>query len=180
MSRRVRSTAAAVPALCLLAACGVIGPSESGVPCGGAQYASARVVLPDTGVNGGTTVHVGLVQHDPQISGELAEVVVQHVWPAERGENPAADPRVRLVRDDGRVLLDTLGTRLDQPSGTFTRRTWFVLQWIRSAEQRQALFGAFRDGTLWLELWAPGAGAPRTRVPVRAEQIGVTPPTRCL
>lgn len=152
-----------------------------GAPCGGAQQAFARVTLPDTGIDASSQVIVGFVQHDPDLSGELSEVVVQHLgWPAAPAVDPEPDPRVRLVRDDGRVLLDTLGSRYDQPTNTYSRPTWLILQWMRSADRRTALFEAMRDETLWLELWARDAARPGTRVRLRTESAYVTPKAVCL
>ena len=88
---------------------------------------------------------------------------------------------MRLIRDDGRVLLDTLATRFDQPRGTYTRPTWIVSQWIRGdAARRNALFEAMRDQTLWIELWRADATLPGSRVRLRTESAEVTPPSLCL
>lgn len=137
--------------------------------------------MPDTGINARRELQVVFVQHDPDIAGELAEVGVQTPFPAATIRDPEPDPRVRLVRDDGRVLLDALATRLEQPTGQFTRPTWIVSQWIRGdAGRRNALFEAMRDQTLWIELWRQGATGPGSRVRLRTESAEITPPARCL
>ena len=154
--------------------------STRGVPCGNAQYATARAVLPDTGIDGGGQVLLVFIQHDPDISGELTELAVEHVWLAGSGVDPAADPRVRVVRDDARVLLDTIATRFDQPNGKFDLPTWFVLYWIRSSEVRTAFYEGFQNQSIWLELWGANATAPGTRVRLSTETEGVTPAAVCL
>lgn len=170
-----------IGATCLVSivACQV-GPVGS--PCGRAQYASAHAVLPDTGINAKTFVDIGFVQHDPDLSGELSELSIEHVVPvqlhAANEPDPEPDPRVRLLTLGGRVLIDTLGTR-SQP-GFADRRTWLVFHWIRNAGERTALFEAFRDSALVLELWAPNATQPGTRVRPQIGQVGVTPPATCL
>ena len=174
-------TLPAISAACLFAivACRV-GPA--GAPCGRAQYASAHATLPDTGINAKTFVDIGFNQHDPDLSGELSELAIEHVVPvAIRPVNqpdPEVDPRVRLLTTSGVVLIDTLGTR-SQP-GFADRRTWLVFHWIRNASERTALFEAFRDSTLVLELWAANATGPGTRVRPQIGQVGVTPPATCL
>lgn len=151
-----------------------------GAPCGGAQHAAARAVLPDTGINAKGEVLVVLSQRDPELIGELTDVAVWHLWPAGAAPDAEPDPRVRLVRDDGRVLLDTLGSRYDQPTNTFSRPTWAVLQTFKSADRRNALFQGFQDQTLWVELWQRDAVQPGTRVRLRTESANVTPKATCL
>jgi hypothetical protein len=180
MCFRRRRASAALAVIGVLTGCAGLFPTEDGAPCGRAQHAVARAVLPDTGINAGRELHVVFIQHDPDLAGELSEIGVQTPYPAATVFDPEPDPRVRLVRDDGRVLLDTLATRLDQPRGTYTRPTWMVLQWIRDAARRNALFEAMRDQTLWIELWRQGATQLGTRVRLRTESAEVTPAARCL
>ena len=160
-----------------LAGCsGMVAPI--GAPCGGGQYAEARAILPDTGMNAGDTLLVGFLQHDTQ---ELTELVIWHLWPFSSGAvDPEPDPRVRVVRDDGRVLLDSLGSRYNQPEGKHNRLTWYVFAWIRSAGVREAFYEGFRDQSLWIELWPVGASQPSTRVQLTTDRIGVHPVARCL
>jgi len=169
---------AATAAIAATTAC--TNPVNRGAPCGRGQYASASVTLPDTGINAGTDVVIGFDQHDPDLSGELSEIVVQHIVPVERRPDPEPDPRVRLLNGAGRVLLDTLGTRSSMGTSPTDRPTWLVLHWIRNADERTALFEAFRDSTLILELWAANATQPGTRVHPRIGSVGVTPPMTCL
>jgi hypothetical protein len=111
-----------IPSARVIAACD--GPSRFGGPCGGGQYADAHVVLPDAGINAGDTLSVGLVQHD---TNERPELVTWHLWPFATGlTDPEPDLRVRVVRDDGRVLLDSIGSRYSQPENQHNRPTWFV------------------------------------------------------
>lgn len=170
----------ALGSVVVLAGCGGVFSSEPGVPCGRAQQAVARAVLPDTGINAGRELQVVFIQHDPDLAGELAEISVQTPYPAATVFDPEPDPRVRLVREDGRVLMDTLATRFDQPRNTYDRPTWIVLQWVRDAARRNALFEAMRDQTLWIELWRTGATQPGARAQLRTESARVTPPARCL
>jgi hypothetical protein len=170
--RRLLLFAAAV----LLIACN--GAADFGGPCGGGQYADARALLPDSGINAGDTLLVVFTQHDTQ---ELAELVIWHLWPFASGViDTAPDPRVRVVADDGRVLLDSTGSRYDQPENRFDRPTWYVFTWIRDANLRNGLYEGFVNQTLWIELWRVGAPAPGTRVRLRTDHAGVSPMATCL
>ncbi len=149
-----------------------------GGPCGGGQYADARAFLPDTGINSSDTLLLVFVQHD---TNELSELVVWHLWPFSTGAiDPEPDPRVRIVSDDGRVLLDSVGSRYSQPTNRYDRPTWHVFTWIRDAKLRNALYQGFRDGTLWIELLRVGATQPGTRVRVQTDHVGVSEILRCL
>lgn len=154
------------------------GASRIGEPCGGGQYAEARAFLPNLGINAGDTLLVGFIQHDTQ---ELSELVIWHLWPFASGAiDPEPDPRVRVVRDDGRVLLDSIGSRYNQPDDRYDRPTWYVFTWIRDAELRNALYEGLRDQTLWIELWQVGASEPGTRVRLRTDRVGIHPRATCL
>ena len=162
-------------------ACSDVPPVVSiGAPCGRNQYASGFAILPDTGVNAGREIRVSFDQHDPDLAGELSEVGIQQSW-SSTSPDPEPDPRARLVSSSGQVFVDTLGTRFDQPSGGRTSRpTWYVLQWIRDAQSRNALYESFASQSLWLELWRSGASGPGTRVRVTTKESGVRPPAVCL
>jgi hypothetical protein len=136
-------------------------------------------VLPDTGIDGGSDVLLVFNQSDPS-SGELSELIIEHLRPAGRDSDPEPDPRIRLVTDDGRVLLDTLATRYDQPTGKFDYPTWLVLYAMRSAELRIAFFEAFNKQTLWLELWRANATQLGTRMRPHTEAVGVSPVGWCV
>jgi hypothetical protein len=165
-----------------LAACSIVGLDGDGSTCGGAQTAVARAALPDTGIAAGTELLLVLAQYDPFLIGEQTELVIDHLWPLARGPNLEPDPRVRLVRDDGRVLLDMLASRSvpNQIAGTSARSTWIVIQIIRSAERRNAILHALRDQKLSVELWRRDATQPGTQVRLRTEAAEVSPVTRCL
>jgi hypothetical protein len=184
MNRTVERRAARWAHLALMVGVGIgvwgcsdLGPA--GATCGGAQSAFARATLPDTGIGGGTELLAGLSQYDPYLIGEEAEISVQHLWPAARGKNPETDPRVRFVRDDGRVLLDTLASRFVPNSGD-ERSTWIVIRRIHDAELRNAIFEALRDQAMSIELWRRDAAQPGTRVRLRIETAGVSPVSHCL
>ena len=149
-------------------------------PCGRNQHAAAKVILPDTGIDAGREIEVSFIQHDPDLVGELSELAIQQPWPAGAGPDTEPDPRVRLLSASGQILLDTLGTRFDQPTGRFDRPTWLVLHWIRDAQVRNTLFDAFAAQSLWLELWRADATRPGTRVLVKTTDFGVNPPAMCL
>ena len=108
-----------IPASVSLIACS--GVSSFGAPCGGGQFADAYAFLPDSGINAGDTIRVVFIQHDTQ---ELTELVIWNLGPFASGAiDPAPNPRVRIVADDGRVLLDSVGSRYNQPeNGTMNRR----------------------------------------------------------
>ena len=166
----------------LLQACSLIllscNGSRIGEPCGGGQHAEARAFLPDSGINAGDTLLVVFVQHDTQ---EFAELVIWHLWPFSSGTiDPEPDPRVRLVHDDGRVLLDSIGSRYNQPDNRYDRPTWYVFTWIRDARLRNALYEGFRDQALSVELWHVGASQLGTRVRLRTDDAGIYPPANCL
>lgn len=177
--RSLRTAVASVAIIVPLAGCGILHLTDTGSTCGGAQSASARAILPDTGIAASTEVLVVLTQFDPFLIGELTDISVQHLWPAARGENPEPDPRVRLVRDDGRILLDTLATRRIPNDGNLSRSTWIVYQRTASADRRNALFDALRDQALWLELWGREATRPGTRIRLRTESATVSPIVVC-
>jgi hypothetical protein len=165
----------------IVAQAGCIGAlTDPASKCGNAQTAAAFATLPDTGIAASTEVQVVLAQFDPFIIGELSDISVQHLWPSTRGPNPEADPRVRLVRDDGRVLLDTLATRRLPNDGDPNRLTWIVVQRTQSADRRNAVFNAMRDQTLWLELWSRNAAADGTRVRLRTTSASVSPIATCV
>lgn len=150
-----------------------------GAPCGRNQHAFATSVLPDTGINSGREILVGFIQHDPDLSGELSEVVVQQRWPSAADDDPEADPRVRLVSESGQVFIDEMGTR-HQDGTTVRRPTWIVLRWIKDGPTRNALYDSFANQTLWLELWKSGASAPGTRIRLTTKEFGVYPPMTCV
>src|SRR5512138_1575144 len=159
----------AMAAQLCLAGCYVTSPHAE--QCGGGQYAEARGFLPDTGINAGDTLSIVFVQHDTK---ELSEVVVWHLWPYSSGAiDSEPDPRVRIVRDDGRVLLDSIGSRYNQPENRYNEPTWHVFTWIRDAGLRNAFYVGFRDETLWIELWDVRATKPGMRVRVKTDRAGV-------
>lgn len=160
----------------LLTACS--GAASFGAPCGGAQSAEARAFLPDTGINAGDTLLVVFTQHDTQ---ELSELVIWHLWPFASGAiDPEPDPRVRVIADNGRVLLDSIGSRFNQPENKNNRPTWYIFTWIREAGLRNALYAGLRDETLAIELSRPTATAPGTRVRIRTARAGISPMATCL
>lgn len=161
------------------AACSSI-TGGGGAPCGRNQRAAASVILPDTGIDAGREIDVSFLQHDPDLAGELSEVAIQQTWPAGASPDTEPDPRVRLLSASGQILLDTLGTRFDQPTGRFDRPTWLVLHWIRDAQSRNSFYDAFVNRTLWLELWLAGATKPGTRILMKTTDYGVNPPAVCL
>jgi hypothetical protein len=151
---------------------------EIGGPCGGGQHAEAWALLPDSGINAGDTVLVNFVQHGTQ---ELAELAIFHLWPFSSGAiDPEPDPRVRVVHDDGRVLLDSIGSRYSQPNNRYDRLTWIVFAWIRDATLRTALYEGFRDEALWIELWHVGATGPGTRIRLQTDDVGIYPVLHCV
>jgi hypothetical protein len=170
----VRRLSSAIASL-LVTACS--GASSFGAPCGGAQSAEARAFLPDTGINAGDTLRVVFVQHDMQ---ELSELVIWHLWPSSGAIDPEPDPRVRVLTTDGRALLDSIGSRFNQPENKYNRPTWYVFTWIREAGLRNALYEGLRDSTLYIELSRPGATAPGTRIRIHTDRAGVSPIATCL
>jgi hypothetical protein len=161
-------------ALLLLVGCA----TSTGSECGGGQYAQARAFLPDTGINSGDTLSVGFTQHDMK---ELSELSIWHMWPFGTGAiDPEPDPRVRIVTAGGRVLLDSPGSRYNQPEDRHNRPTWYVFTWIRNASLRNAFFDGFRNETLWIELWHARATQPGTRVRLVTDEVGVHEKAWCV
>jgi hypothetical protein len=148
--------------------------------CGGAQSASALATLPDTGIGGGAPVQIVLSQRDPVFFGEAAYLTIFHDWPQSKGPNPEANPRVRLIRDDGRVLLDTLSTRQPLNDGDPNRLTWIVSKTFSNAELRNAIYEAIRTESITLELWPPTGTGPSTVVRPQTQEAFVSPIATCL
>jgi hypothetical protein len=159
-----------------LVACVSCGAAGWAGPCGGGQFAEAGATLPDTGLNHGAEIKVGFDQHDTD---ELTEYSVNQLW--EAGTSPAvdADSRLRVVRTDGLVLVDTSGLayRPGQPPG---RPGFLAWGWIKEAARRNAWYDGFADDNLWIELWHPGASAASTRVRLHTTRREVTPVETCL
>lgn len=83
------------------------------------------------------------------------------------------NPRVRLVRADGVVLLDEIATRT-------ASEPWRVLFRTYLATLSTGLFAALREGSLLLEIWAVDSGGPGTRVALVIVEAGVSPIGRCV
>jgi hypothetical protein len=146
--------------------------------CGGGQYAEAHAVLPDTGINAGDTISVGFHQYDTD---ERSHLAVQHLWPfATDTIDPEPDPRVRIVRGDGRVLLYLVGSRYYQPEKRHSLPTWNAFRWIRDASLRNALYEGFRNETLWIELWHARPPRLGTRVRLTTDRVGITEKAWCV
>jgi hypothetical protein len=162
--------------LCVIVACS--GPSQFGGPCGGGQFAEAHAILPDTGINAGDTLSVGFIQHD---TNERSELVIWHLWPFSIDTTDAEpDPRVRIVRDDGSVLLDAIGSRYNQPENQYNMPTWYVHRWIHDAALRNALYEGFQGQRLWIELWRVGAPRLGTRIRLVTDRVGVRETSICV
>jgi hypothetical protein len=165
----------ALAAIASLSACsGISDPKSGGAPCGRNQHAHATVMLPDTGIEAGHELQVDFIQHDPDLSGELSEVVVQFTAPGASVVDTNPVPRVRLLSGTGLVFFDTLG------SVAGNRPTWYVFKWITDPLTRNALYDAFVRQTLWLELWQANAPTFGTRVQFDVKDYGVNPPATCL
>jgi hypothetical protein len=160
----------------LLMAC--FNSLETGAPCGGGEFADALALLPDSGIDAGDTLQVVFNQHDTH---ELSELAIWHLWPFASGiVDSQPDPRVRLVTDAGRVLLDSIGSRYDQPENAYNDPTWHVFTWIRDSDLRNGLYEGFQNQTLWVELWPVGAPRPTTRVRLKTDRVGISPTALCI
>jgi hypothetical protein len=147
---------------------------RGGAPCGRNQHGQATVMLPDTGIEAGHELQVAFIQHDPDLSGELSEVVVQFTAPGASVVDSTSAPRVRLLNGDGLVFVETLGNKAGG------RPTWYVFKWLKDAPTRNALYDAFVNQTLWLELWKANAPMLGTRVRFDIKEYGINPPATCL
>jgi hypothetical protein len=53
-------------------------------------------------------------------------------------------------------------------------------RWLKDAPTRNALYDAFVNQTLWLELWKANAPMLGTRVRFDIKEYGINPPATCL
>lgn len=165
--------AASSALLALATACNSI---TRGGPCGGGQFAQANATLPDTGLHSGAEVGALMLQHDTQ---EFTEWHVTQLWAP--GASPTVEPstRVRLVRSDGRILVDTAG--LTYKSGVPDGRPGFtVYGLIEDATTRTAWYDGFADDNLWVELWRPTDAIPSVRMRLHTTDREVMPVMHCL
>lgn len=159
-----------------MASCKFFG--EPGKPCGGGQSAEAHAQLPDTGIHRGAEVVAGLVQHDTQ---EFTEIGVWQLWAFGTPPTdtlPAA--RVRVVRSDGLVLIDTSGLAYRPAANADGRHAFFAYEILTVATRREQWYEGFLNDRLWFELWSPGASTPTTRVQLLTTRRELAPITRCL
>jgi hypothetical protein len=161
-------------------ACFLPSDASRGSPCGRNEHADASATLPDTGINARRVIQVTFLQRDPDLLGERSDLAIQQTWPNGVAADTEPDPRVRLLTDSGQVLVDTLGSRFDQPTGQFSDPTWHVFRTVQDAQWRASLYTAFATQSLWLELWHPGASRPGTRILLTTTDFGVYPPAICL
>lgn len=154
-----------------LMACSLLGVEENGSQCGGAQYASARMSLPDTGISAGSEVLFVFTQRDPYLIPEQADISIQQL------PMPGVSlilPHVRLVHDDGRVLLDQSST------SSSLGQSWSVIYITHSAEVRNTIFEALRTQNISLQLVRWPSDQPGTTVRIRPDELGVSPIAWCV
>lgn len=149
-------------------------PGRFGEPCGGGQTGEAFAVLSDTSTYGGDTVLAHFVQHDTD---EFTELAVFARRPEQRVDGRPA-PRVVVRRNAGRVFID-MTTSVYDPANLY-RVPWQAHTVITSADARLSLYGAFEDGALVVELWAPGDTVPSTVGSFTTTRLGVMPVLRCV
>jgi hypothetical protein len=172
---RMRRSCLPLVALTAVSACyGISDVRSGGAPCGRNQHGYATVTLPDTGIEAAHELQVDFVQHDPDLAGELSEVVIQFTAPGAAVVDSNPVPRVRLLNSAGLVFVDTLGNNAGG------RPTWYVIRWIKDAPTRNALYDGFANQTLWLELWKANATTLSTRVRFVVKEYGINPPAICL
>ncbi len=165
---------ACIPAVIMLLASCSFWSTEPGCTYTGQQIASARAFYPDTGFTAGTEVVLLFAQRNPYGVAAEAELVIAHLWPPERGLNPEPYPRVRLVLDQGQVLLDTLAWRT-----TASSWSWGVIHILEDAELRNTMFAALQNEALWIELWLRDAVQPAIRLRLHTESAEVLSIPRC-
>jgi hypothetical protein len=178
MTARPRITHAllAVAGAATMASCKFF--EEPGTQCGGGQSAEAHALLPDTGIHRGAEVVAGLVQHDTQ---EFTEIGVWQLWAFGTPPTdtlPAA--RVRVVRSDGLVLIDTSGLVYRPAANANGRHSFFAYEILTVAARREQWYEGFLDDKLWFELWNPGASTPTTRIQLNTTKRELAPISRCL
>lgn len=167
----------AAGACLVVAACSVPTVGSRGAPCGRNQHAAGEISLPDSGFEAGGRIQVSFIQHDPDLAGELSEVAIFIEPPPGPGGGAPANPRIRLLNDAGQVFVDSIGRR-DDPSGGGPG--WVVLQWIKDAQTRNALYQSFANQALSVELWSANASSPMSRLRLNTTDYGVNPAMVCL
>ena len=155
-----------------LTACSLLSVEERGSTCGGAQYAVAHISLPDSGISAGTELVFAFTQRDPYLIGEQTDISIQQL-----PTPPAALavlPHVRLVHDDGRVLLDQSST-----PASFGE-TWRMIFITHNADIRNAIFDGLQTQGISLQLLRWPTDQLGTKVRIRTDELGVSPVQRCL
>ena len=143
-----------------------------GAPCGGGRSAEATAVLPDTGLGAGGTASITYHESDPQSTLYESSLIVW-TFPAAGAAFADSAARVRVVTDDGRVLLD----RQSIPAYA---GSWYAIDSIPNEALRDAIVSAFQTGAVVVEFsrTQPVPGVTRVRPTVRF--AGRTPVVMCL
>lgn len=127
--------------------------TNRGTPCGGTRRVDAQAVLPDTGLGAGGQAAITFYESEPRSTVDESALFV---WTFPPNNTMFADspPRVRLVVDDGNVLLD-------RQSSSAYLGSWYVREGIPSGAVRDQIVSAFAAGLVMVEF---SGGQPATKV----------------
>lgn len=146
--------------------------TNRGTPCGGTRRVDAQAVLPDTGLGAGGQANVSFYESEPRGTLDETALVVSTFPPTNSVfvDNP---PRVRLVVDDGSVLLD------GQSSSAYLG-SWYVKQAIPTDAAREKIVSAFSAGLVMVEYSTGQPALKVTRVRPTVRFAGRDEVARCL
>ena len=146
--------------------------TQRGIPCGGTRRVDAQAVLPDTGLGAGGQATVSFFESEPRGTLDETALAVSTFPPTNTmfADNP---PRVRLVVDDGSVLLDGQSTSAYLGS-------WFVKEAIPTDAIREKIVSAFSAGLVMVEYSTGHPAVKVTRVRPIVRFAGRDEVFRCL
>jgi hypothetical protein len=165
----MRSLFSLLPVLLFSASCRSL--FTDGTPCGGTRRVTAQAVLPDTGLGARGTAGITFYESEP---GRSLDETSLFVWTFPHDSTVRfADsaPHVRVVTDEGLVLLD-----LD--SSLAYQGSWYVRQPVPAESMRQAIVNAFQSGKVTVE-FSSTVPARVTRVRPSVEFAGRDPVLLC-
>lgn len=146
--------------------------TNRGIPCGGTRRVDAQVTLPDTGLGAGGQASISFHESEPRST--LDESALG-VWTFPPNNTLFADnpPRVRLVVDDGTVLLD-------RESSSAYLGSWYVREAIPDGSVRDQIVLAFAAGLVMVEFASGPPAMKVTRVRPNVRFAGRDEVSRCL
>lgn len=146
--------------------------TNRGTPCGGTRRVDAQAVLPDTGLGAGGQANISFHESEPRGTIDESALIV---WTFPPTSTMFADkaPRVRLLVDDGSVLLE------GQSSAAYLG-SWYVREAIPPDALREKIVSAFSAGLVVVELSTAQPAMKVTRVRPSVRFAGRDEVARCL